>query len=301
MLGPRRFLPSLSLLAAFEAAARTGSVTAAAKEVHLTQGAVSRQIRSLEHYLEVQLFVRDRQTIRLTLAGESYAREIRDALRQISTASLNLRANPHGGTLNLAVPSDFGDRWLAPRLAKFVSANPGIRINIRSRNAPIDFRHDPMDMAIQFGANTWEGLCVAPLRHEIVTPYCAPAFRKKWGLSRPGELKKVPTLHLTTRPDAWEQWFLRHGVGTDGTNGMLFDQFSTMAQAAIAGVGVTLLPTFLFEPEIESGALVPALNLQMISSERYYLVYPPDRATYVPLIAFRDWILAELPSDRETF
>src|SRR4051812_14009598 len=103
MLPPRRFLPSFSLLSAFEAAARTGSVTAAANELGLTQSAVSRQISALEKQLGVALFLRERQTIRLTIAGDTYAREVREALRRISNASLNLKANPAGGTLNLAI------------------------------------------------------------------------------------------------------------------------------------------------------------------------------------------------------
>ncbi len=107
MPGPRRFLPSLPLLSAFEAAARTGSITAAAKELSLTQSAVSRQVKALEEQLEVELFHRERQTIRLTVGGDAYAREIRDARRKITTGSLNLRANPFGGTLTLAILPTF--------------------------------------------------------------------------------------------------------------------------------------------------------------------------------------------------
>lgn len=126
----RRFLPSTALLAAFEATARTGSVTLAAKELSLTQSAVSRQIKLLEEQLEVELFTRERQSVRLTIAGNAYAREIREALRKISTASFNLRANPRGGTLNLAILPTFGTRWLAPRLPKFLAQNPGITVSV---------------------------------------------------------------------------------------------------------------------------------------------------------------------------
>src|SRR5262245_56643181 len=139
MLASRRFLPSISLLAAFEAVARTGSVPAAARELDLTQSAVSRQIKALEEQLGVELFLRERQTVRLTLAGDSYAREIREALRRISSASLNLRANPHGGTLNLAILPTFGTRWLAPRLGRFLSKNPGVTINLVTRLSSFDF------------------------------------------------------------------------------------------------------------------------------------------------------------------
>lgn len=132
----RRFLPSLALLSAFEAAARTGSVTAAARELSLTQSAVSRQIKALEEQLKVELFVRERQTIHLTAAGEAYACEVREALLKISTASLNLRANLGGGTLNLAILPTFGTRWLAPRLPTFLASNPGITINLATRLYP---------------------------------------------------------------------------------------------------------------------------------------------------------------------
>src|SRR5882762_760385 len=282
MLGPRRFIPSLPLLIAFEAAARTGSVTAAAREIHLTQSAVSRQIKSLEEQLDVQLFVRERQTIRLTLAGESYAREIREALRRISTASLNLRANPHGGTLNLAVPPTFAERWLAERLPPFAATHPRVTIDLMTPIAAVDFRQESFDAAIHFGAAGWEGVCMAPVRQETVIPLCSPELLRKYAFARPEDLEKAPLLHLTTRPDAWERWFSCHQHEPESVHGMLFDQFSTLARSAAAGLGVALLPAFLFGPEIESGALVPALNLPMKNVESYFLIWPPDRSTYVP-------------------
>src|SRR5688500_11539623 len=145
---PRRLLPSVPLLCAFEAAARTGSVSAAARELALTQSAVSRQIRALEEQLGARLFVRERQSIRLTLAGDNYARAIRDALRRIATAALSFRANPGGGTLNLAVLPTFATRWLAPNLRGFVDAHPDIMLNIISRQREPDFRGGVVDAAI---------------------------------------------------------------------------------------------------------------------------------------------------------
>jgi LysR family glycine cleavage system transcriptional activator len=154
---PRRLLPSISLLHAFEAVARTGNVSSAARELCLTQSAVSRQIKALEEQLEVELFVRDHQTVRLTLAGETYARDIRDALHRISIAALNIRANPRGGTLNLAVLPTFGARWLAKRLPGFVAACPGVMINFITRLSPFDFSSETLDAAIHFGPpDAWE-------------------------------------------------------------------------------------------------------------------------------------------------
>ena len=287
----RRFLPSLSLLAAFEAAARTGSVTIAARELDLTQSAVSRQIKALEDQLGVALFVRERQTIRLTMAGDAYAREIREALRRISTASLNLRANPDGGTLTLAVLPAFGSRWLMPRLPQFLEHHRGLSINLVTRLSPFDFKLDSIDAAIHFGDAIWSGAELTPLMREHVVPACSPQFVHRHRLETPADFLQVPLLHLTSRPDAWERWLIDHGVPEPTVHGMLFDQFSAAAQAAVAGLGVALLPRFLFEGELQRGELVEAIpGGETESAGRYFLACPTERLTYPPLAAFRAWI-----------
>ncbi|MDJ1637102.1 LysR family transcriptional regulator [Rhizobium rhizogenes] len=291
MITPRRFLPSLSLLSAFEAAARTGSVTVAARELDLTQSAVSRQIKALEGQLGVELFVRERQTIRLTLAGDSYAREIREALRRISSASLDLRANPNGGTLNVAILPTFGTRWLAPRLGDFLATNPGITINLVTRLSPFDFRLDSIDAAIHFGHPHWPGAELAFLMSERTMPACSPDFLARHRLVEPADFLQVPLLHLTTRPDAWEKWLAANGAPASGVRGMLFDQFATAAQAAISGLGVALLPTFLIQEELKRGELVAASPNELESDERYYLACPFERLAYPPLVRFREWIV----------
>ncbi|KJC51284.1 LysR family transcriptional regulator [Bradyrhizobium sp. LTSP885] len=298
MQTPRRFLPSTAVLAAFEATARTGSMTLAARELSLTQSAVSRQIKILEKQLEVELFVRERQTIRLTAVGDTYAREVREALHKISTASFNLHANPSGGTLNLAILPTFGTRWLAPRLPRFLAANPGITINLATRLSYFDFRTEALDAAIHFGQPEWPGAEMVLLRSEEVVPACSPALKRQHGFRVAGDLKQAPLLSISTRPQAWDRWFSLHDVPGRTFQGMVFDQFATAAQAAIAGVGVALLPTFLIKDELASRKLVRAINLPMESPERYYLVWPAERATHPPLLAFREWLVAETAPDR---
>jgi len=295
---PRRFLPSTAVLAAFESAARTGSMTLAARELSLTQSAVSRQIKILEKQLDVELFVRERQTIRLTAVGDAYAREVREALHKISTASFNLHANPSGGMLNLAILPTFGTRWLAPRLPKFLAANPGITINLATRLSYFDFRAEALDAAIHFGQPEWPGAEMVLLRSEEVVPACSPALKRLHGFRVAGDFKQAPLLSISTRPQAWDRWFSLHDVPGRTFQGMVFDQFATVAQAAIAGVGVALLPTFLIKDELASRKLVRAINLPMESPERYYLVWPSERATYPPLLAFREWLVAETAPDR---
>lgn len=289
----RRFLPSMSLLRAFEAAARLQSITAAADELNLTQGAVSRQIRALEELLGSDLFVRERQTIRLTLAGETYAREIREALRRIYSATLGFRANPKGGTLNLAILPTFGTRWLAPRLPDFLRDNPGITINLTTRLAPFDFSLEQVDAAIHFGGPDWPGAELAFLMTETVVPACSPALYKEYRFGTPSDLLRAPLLHLISRPDAWERWFNMHGALAESVHGMLFDQFATLAQAATSGLGLAMLPEFLIQDELARGDLVKALDLPMQSTEQYYLAWPASRSAYSPLMAFRQWIVQE--------
>ncbi len=293
MLTPRRFLPSLSLLAAFEAAARTQSITLAARELSLTQSAVSRQIRALEEQLGVALFIRERQSIRLTVGGAGYVREVRAALAMISSASLNLRANPSGGALTLAILPTLGTRWLAPRLRGFLSRHTGITINLVTRLTRFDFAVEAIDAALHFGQPDWPGCGFAHLRDEVVLPVCSPALQAQLRYATPSDLLQGPLLHLASRPDAWERWFAAQDVTARHVRGMLFDQFATLAQAAVSGLGVALMPRFLFQDELRSGKLVPVLDLPVKSDGAYYLCWPDGQKDYPPLVAFRNWICAE--------
>jgi LysR family glycine cleavage system transcriptional activator len=298
MQTPRSFLPSTALLSAFEAAARLGSITAAAQELNFTQSAVSRQIKALEEQLEARLFVRENQSIRITPAGEVYAREIGDALRRIRAASLNIRANPGGGTLNLAILPTFGSRWLAPRLPKFFALHPGVTLNLTTQLSYFDFKMESFDAAIHFGQPYWPAADLALLRSEEVLPVCSPQLKEHAAFRVPEDLKKQVLLHLSTRPNAWEHWFALHGTSGGAVPGMLFDQFATIAQTTMAGVGVALLPTFLIREELGSGRLVPAFPLPMESVDRYYLAWPAERALHPPLKAFREWLVAESALDQ---
>ncbi len=293
MISSRRFLPSISQLTAFEAAARSLSFTLAAQELDLTQSAVSRQIKALEEQLGVALFVRERQKVRLTAAGETYVRDVRTALSTLASASITLHANPGGGMLDLAILPTFGARWLAPRLAGFLERHPGITIHFSTRLKPFSFADERFDAAIHFGRPDWPESKAVFLMEETVIPACAPDFRDRYRAETASQLAQVPLIHLSSRPDAWRRWFATHGLASGGSAGMVFDQFATAAQAARHGLGVALLPEFLIERERTEGDLVPAMDAPLRSEEAYYLVYPNGRAGYPPLVAFRQWLVDE--------
>ncbi|QFT57387.1 Glycine cleavage system transcriptional activator [Sulfitobacter sp. THAF37] len=292
MIAPRRFLPSISALLAFEAVARLGAATRAAEELSLTQSAVSRQLKTLEDQLGVELLTRKGRQLVLTEAGRSYVGHVRDILNRLAQASVAARTNPRGGALNLAILPAFGMHWLAPRLRDFARSHPEVTVNLSTRLKPFAIQDSPFDAAIHFGHEDWPGVNYLPLMPETVVPVCAPALIDA-PVRDAAEMLTHPLLHLETRPKGWARWLAALGVQADPPAGMVFDQFSTMAQAAIHGLGVALLPTFFADPYLRDGQLALASDQTTQSIGSYYLVWPRDRETGAALGSFIDWLAAQ--------
>ena len=289
MLTPRRFLPSISSLLALEAVDRLGSASAAAEELSLTHSAVSRQLKVLEGQLGTTLVQRRGTRLHLTPAAEDYCRKVRKYLRDLAHASLELKANPTGGGLNLAILPAFGMHWLAPRLQDFARAHPEVTVNLSTRLAPFDFGQESFDAAIHFGARDWQDVEYLPIREERVVPVCSPRLAPE-PLGSAEDLLDLPLLQLETRPGAWEQWFAAHGVEVGSVTGMLVDQFATMTQAAVHEMGVALLPDYLAQVELERQTLVVPFGEASLVEGRYYLVWPSEAAVRPPLEKFTGWL-----------
>ncbi|MGR3379341.1 LysR substrate-binding domain-containing protein [Salipiger abyssi] len=292
MSTPRRFLPSVSSLLALEAVERLGTAIAAAEELSLTHSAVSRQLKVLEEQLGVQMFFREGKSLAMTPAGIAYARSVRGYLRNLSQASLQLKARGPKSAVNIATPPAFGAYWLTPRLKRFQDRAPDILINQYTRLAPFDFFQENMDAAIRSGAQDWGNVHSLALSRDRVIPACAPGFAPT--LPFPAEaLRDQPLLHLETRPGGWEEWFHAQSVETAQLRGMMFDQVTTMARAAAAGMGVALLPDFVAAHEFETGALVPAHDGYSETDGAYSLVWPKTQAPSPPLARLIDWLRSE--------
>ncbi len=292
MIAPRRFLPSISALLAFEAVARLGSATAAAQELALTQSAVSRQLKTLEEQLGVALIARQGRQLTLTDAGQSYVAKVRDILNSLAQASVSARTNPTGGTLNLAILPAFGMHWLAPRLRDFAQTHPEVTVNLSTRLKPFAIQDSPFDAAIHFGHEDWPGVRYLPLMPETVVPVCAPDLLAA-PLDNAADMLAHQLLHLETRPKGWTRWLSALGVDAEPPAGMMFDQFSTMAQAAIHGLGVALLPTFFAEPYLRDAQLMLASTQTTQSIGSYYLVWPEAREDTAALTSFRMWLAGQ--------
>lgn len=298
----RRKIPSTHALVAFELAARHESFTRAAEEMSLTQSAVCRQIASLEDFLGLRLFVRTRRGVRLTEAGLSYSRQIAARLDAVERDTLSVMAHHgQGVTIELAVVPTFATRWLMPRLADFQAGHRDVTVNMATRTRPFLFVDTEFDAAIYYGDAGWPGTEAHYLMREESVPVCSPSLLGgKRGLDA-AQIAHLPLLQQSTRPYAWRQWFesLGMGVAHDMT-GTRLELFSMLAQAAMHGMGVALIPPFLIREELDSDRLVVPLHHICPSDKAYYLIIPERKAESAALTAFRDWLSEEARSYRET-
>ena len=196
-----------------------------------------------------------------------------------------------GGTLNLAILPTFGTRWLIPRFPAFLEEHPDITVNFATKLSPFDFKKEDLHAAIHYGRTDWPDTESTFLMKEETVPVAAPALLRERAVNDERDLLELPLLHLATRPRAWPDWFHDAGLERAGSSGMVFEEIAAVAQAAAAGLGVSLLPRFLVEGELERGELAVVFERPLRSSFGYYLVTPRDRVGYAPVAAFREWLL----------
>ena len=176
--GAMRRLPSLRAIEAFEAAARLGSITAAAPELNLTPSAISHQVRALERQLGVQLFRRGNRSITLTDAGNAFAELIGGALARIEQASNSISERGYSDVLTVHCAPTFAPSWLMPRLGDFLTKHPEIDVRVHATPELADFFGTVTDVEIRYGSGDWPNLYVAALMEEHITPLCSPELLK---------------------------------------------------------------------------------------------------------------------------
>lgn len=299
-MNPRRLTPSMSLLLAFDAAARHLNYTRAANELSLTQSAVSRHVQALENLLEVPLFRRDGRNIVLTDIGRMYQGEVSAALQRLRNASLQAIAyRAGGGSFHLAALPTFAAKWLMPRLSRFYAQNPGTMVHVHSRIGRFDVDLAGMDAVIGVGDGTWPGMQAHHIRDETVLPVSSPATAKRTHRTNTAEdVMDHLLLQVAARPDTWRRWFEEHGLPlTSMKLGPQFELTSHLGQAVASGLGIGLLPTFLVEDELRSGVLVPFVDLPFNTGASYYLWVAPDKLRLPPIAAFVRWLMEERSRD----
>ncbi|WFU12019.1 LysR family transcriptional regulator (plasmid) [Rhizobium sp. CB3090] len=292
----RSVIPDLAVLQAFECAARHGSFTQAALELNLTQSAVSRQIRTLEEQLRVNLFERIRKRVVLSSAGKAMLPEVRRILARTEEMVLRAMASSDGkNVLSIATLPTFGNRWLLRRLPDFLKDNPNTVFNIASRSEPFDLTLEDFDLAIHYGQPVWAHATCTYLCSEIIVPVASASLLDSFPITQVEDLEQGPLLHLATRPRLWAEWFQLNGCeGFSPYHGSRFDQFSMIIEAAILGLGFALLPKYLIEEEIASGRLQIVWDRPMATTNNYYIVTPEMKQQSSTTKKFQEWLLNQV-------
>jgi LysR family transcriptional regulator, glycine cleavage system transcriptional activator len=290
-----RRLPPLNALRAFEAAARHLSFTRAAQELHVTQTAVSHQIKALEERLGVRLFRRLPRGLLLTEEAQRLLPPVRDAFDQIAAATERLVAVGSGGRLTVSVLPSFAAKWLVPRLGRFRAAHPDLDLRISAASELVDFARDDVDVGIRMGRGVYPGLRVERLFGEALVPVCSPLLREgPHPLRRPEDLRHHVLLHDDDDYTGWELWLRLAGVpDVPARRGPVFTDSAMVVQAAAEGQGVALARRVLAAGDLAAGRLIQPFDVSIPHDLAYYLVCPEATADQPKIAAFRSWLLAE--------
>lgn len=298
-----RRLPPLNAMRAFEAAARHLSFTRAAEELHVTQAAVSHQIKALEEHLGMALFKRQNRNLLLTDAGQSYFPALRDAFDRIDGATNKLKERDTGGVLRVSTFTSFAAKWLVPRLGRFGSQHPDIEIRLAINDSMSDFNTDGIDVAIRYGSGNYKGLTVERLLTEVVFVVCSPALAEgPIPLNAPADLAQHTLLH-DDLPEDWDTWLEAAGLDPKGAafrskRDLVFNHSEMVLQAAAEGLGVALGRSVLLADDLAAGRLVKPFDLELPVKSAYYFVCQQGAISRPKVKAFRDFMFAEVQRAR---
>lgn len=287
----RRFLPSYAILRSFECAAKHESFTKAAQELHLTQSAISRQVKELEEIIGTNLFLRTGKRVILSEAGKNLAHDLSQDLENIRQTVLRaVTAGENYSSLRVAVLPTLASRWLIPRLPEFTKKHPNVIINLVTRLKPFDMVKERIDVAIHFGDNDWPNTKMEHLFKEEVIAVCSPKFQKMHKIINSSSLENAPLLHLESRPNSWQDWFDKNKIANQKLkSGARYDQFSMLIHGALASLGAALLPKYLIETELSQGSLISLGKTSLKTNSDYFIVSTLG-ITDPNVVNFSNWI-----------
>ena len=288
----QRRLPPLNALKAFEAAARHLSFTRAADELFVTQAAVSHQIKALEDFLSLKLFIRRNRTLLLTEEGQAYFLELKDIFKNLQDATERLLARGSKGAITVATPPSFASQWLVPRISQFSQLFPDIDVRLKAIDFDEGFLTDDIDVAIYYGRGRWNGIQADKLHTEFLTPLCSPSlFQGSKPLNTLSDLKHHVLLHDSSRA-IWKMWLQHFKVaGVNVNQGPVFSHSMMVMQAAALGQGIALGNSVLAKPELDAGRLIMPFEEKLESRDAYYLVYHEGQGESGKIAAFREWVI----------
>ena len=292
-----RPLPSLNALRAFEAAARLGSVSQAAGELHVTHGAVSRHIRALEDALGRPLFVRDGRGLALTSDGQRLRDSAGEAFGVLQAGWTALQRGPRAAALVLGCPGSLLARWVIPRLERLAADLPDLTLHLSAQEGSIDLAAAGLDAALLLGEAPWPaGWQVWPLAPERIGPVLSPRHARFDVLRNgpPRTLLDEPLLHTASRPQGWPRWLASQQLADAPHLGTGFDHLTYLLEAAVAGLGVAIAPRELVQADLDSGRLVAPWGFADTGGTWALCAARGNPDARIPLLA--DWLRRDLLS-----
>lgn len=286
-------MPSLNLLRGFEAAGRLGNFSDAAQELGVTQGAVSRQIKSLEAFVGVALFRRDERRPKLTDEGREYWESVSRCFRDLETSTESLMKGTNEQAVTICVLPTFAMRWLIPRLTLFQSAHPEIDVRVLSNDAPAKASFLKYDLAVVFGLEPPNSGAYEFLTEEANVAVCHPDLVAEYGTLSQADLPKFAILANSTRPSALKHWLEEMGTReSDLPDVRTFKHFYLTIQAALSGMGIALVPRIYVEAELHNGLLVKPFGKRRSKHGAYYLLRTASAPTKA-VRQFQEWLLGQ--------
>lgn len=296
---------NLNALSTFVSVSRHLSFTKAAQELHLTQGAVSIQIKQLEQDLGFQLFRRETRKILLTSEGSELLEVVEPALMRIQAKIDALHRQDEDETLTVSTLPSFAAKWLIPRIPKFQKRYPQINLRIHTCDHMVDFFKEKVDCAIRYGLGTYPGLSVRHLIDEVFLPVCSPdLITPNHPLQNPGDIRHYQLLHddYGTKDiynTTWKEWATANGIPQlEVERGLQFGQADFVIQAAIAQQGIALARETLIGDDVKAGLLIPLFDSLVNTKYASYFVTPFEYEKREKVAIFRDWVMENL--QRET-
>ncbi|TAG01775.1 MAG: LysR family transcriptional regulator [Betaproteobacteria bacterium] len=289
-------IPPLNALRAFEAASRLGGFVRAAQELHVTPAAVSHQIKQLEHWLGMELFVRSARGVALTTSGLEYASRIRDAFDKLLLTTRAVRANQSRSVVTIRAQFSLAAMWLMPRLPELLQARPDIDIKLAAQQAEAITGGSNVDIEIYHERTCPDGFEQIALVRGEFSVYAAPALLARMPVTHPSELLSCPLLHFTFEDRSWkfptfESWFEAAGVAAPPMlPGYRFNLMHLAASACVRGIGFALLHEQFCAEQIRAGNLVKIPGPAVPSGEYFYVLSRKRMSDDVAFV--RDWLVA---------
>lgn len=300
-----RQLPPLPSLRAFDAAARHGGFVKAGEELFVSPGAIGHQIKLLEEWLGVALFLRRPRSVELTEYGRNYHAQLKPLLEELERASLEMRRQAQSAEVTVSAMPSFVTRWLMPRLGRFRAAHPDIEVRLLASVPPVDFARDRVDLAVRLGMGPYPGVVSQPLLCETFFAVASPALLAR--LPRPlkaPHLSGLTLLHDEFEPRIpdqidWPRWLHAQGAKQQSRavgQGLRFSHTYLALDAAASGQGLAVASDVLAGDAIRNGMLAIAFGHPVTGPYRYHLICSPSAAARPQVACFSQWICDEAGS-----